>query len=425
VSNAPLRLGVLGLGRAFTLMLPTFRRDPRLKLVAAFDPREAATAAFAREFGGSACANAEAVCADPQVEWVYVATPHQLHVEHVQLAAAHGKHVLVEKPMAIALDDCTRMIEACKRAGTQLVVGHSHSFNAPVLQARRMIASGRFGAVRMIHALNFTDFLYRPRRPEELDTAQGGGVVFSQAAHQVDIVRLLGGGFVQTVYARTGAWDTARPTEGAYSALLTFHSGAFASLSYSGYGFYDSDALMGGVGEMGRPKAAGAHQQTRRKLATAASEAEEARLKAERNFGGADYVPELGEAPSSFQHFGPVLVCCDAADLRLTMRRASGWRRCRCRRCRVPKWSTSCGPWGARGVRRCTTARGRAPRWRCAWPSSNRPAGTAISCCGTSSSCRAMRRKCPIPRPIPRPLPRLLNDCGTGVNPFPTTAWRI
>ena len=46
----------------------------------------------------------------------------------------------------------------------------------------------------MITALNFTDFLYRPRRPEELDTASGGGVLFSQAAHQVDIVRLLGGG---------------------------------------------------------------------------------------------------------------------------------------------------------------------------------------------------------------------------------------
>ncbi len=48
----------------------------------------------------------------------------------------------------------------------------------------------------MINALNYTDFLYRPRRPEELDTAQGGGAMFSQAAHQVDIVRLLGGGRV-------------------------------------------------------------------------------------------------------------------------------------------------------------------------------------------------------------------------------------
>ena len=59
----------------------------------------------------------------------------------------------------------------------------------------------------MITALNYTDFLYRPRRPEELDTAQGGGAVFNQAAHQVDIVRLLGGGRVKSVRAATGAWD--------------------------------------------------------------------------------------------------------------------------------------------------------------------------------------------------------------------------
>nr|WP_255520216.1 Gfo/Idh/MocA family oxidoreductase [Ramlibacter aurantiacus] len=315
-----MRLGVLGLGRAFTLMLPTFRRDPRVRLVAAFDPRESATQAFGREFGGRACETAEAVCADPAVEWVYVATPHQMHVEHVQLAARHGKHVIVEKPMALAIPDCTHMIDACRAAGTHLVVGHSHSFNTPVLHARRLIDSGRFGAVRAIHALNFTDFLYRPRRPEELDTAQGGGVVFSQAAHQVEVVRLLGGGLVHSVCARTGRWDPARPTEGAYSALLTFRSGAFASLTYNGYGYYDSDAQMDGVGEMGKPKAPGTHQQTRRKLAAATDEAEEARLKAERNFGGSAYVPDDGAAPDAFQHFGPVLVSCDGGDLRLTPR---------------------------------------------------------------------------------------------------------
>src|SRR6185503_3743550 len=106
--------------------------------------------------------------------------------------------------------------------GVHLVVGHSHSFDTPILRTRGLIASGAYGAVRMIHAMNYTDFLRRPRRPEELDTAQGGGAVFNQAAHQVDIVRLLGSGRAKTVRAATGAWDRTRPTEGAYSALLTF-----------------------------------------------------------------------------------------------------------------------------------------------------------------------------------------------------------
>ena len=316
--STPIRLGVLGLGRAFTLMLPTLGRDPRVQLVAAHDPRAAAGAAFAQDFGGTAHASAQALCADPAVEWVYVATPHQLHAEHVALAAAHGKHVLVEKPMALGLADCTRMMDACAQAGTQLVVGHSHSFNAPVRLARRLIASGRYGAVRMVHAMNFTDFLYRPRRPEELDTAQGGGVVFSQAAHQVDVVRLLAGGLARSVFARTGAWDPARPTEGAYTALLDFEGGAVANLTYSGYAFYDSDALMDGVGEMGRPKVPGTHQATRQAQARTQDEAAEAARKAQRNYGGSAYQPDRSGPPEAFQHFGPVLVCCDGADLRLT-----------------------------------------------------------------------------------------------------------
>lgn len=318
---APLRLGVLGLGRAFTLMVPTFAQDARVRLVAAFDPREGARAAFAATFGGRPHASAEAVCADPAVEWVYVATPHQMHADHVALAARHGKHVLVEKPMALTLDDCTRMIEACARAGTQLVVGHSHSFDAPVRRARRLVDSGEFGAVRMVHAMQYTDFLYRPRRPEELDTAQGGGVAFSQAAHQVDVVRLLAGGVVEQVRAYTGRWDPQRPTEGAYSALLGFAGGAFASLTYSGYGHYDTDALMDGVGELGGPKAPEAHTRTRARLQAVqaeAGEAAEAALKAERNFGGRLYEPAPPGAPAACQHFGPVIVSCERGDLRLT-----------------------------------------------------------------------------------------------------------
>ena len=104
----------------------------------------------------------------------------------------------------------------------------------------------------MINAINYTDYLYRPRRPEELDTALGGGAIFNQGSHQVDIVRLIGGGRIESVRAAAGAWDKARPTEGAYAALLTFANGAFASLTYSGYGNFDSDEFQGWIGEMGR-----------------------------------------------------------------------------------------------------------------------------------------------------------------------------
>src|SRR5205085_1464416 len=79
------------------------------------------------------------------------------------------------------------------------VVAHSHSFNAHIALARQLIAAGKYGRLRMTTALNFTDFLYRPRRPEELDTTRGGGAVYNQTAHHIDTVRLLGGGRLRSV----------------------------------------------------------------------------------------------------------------------------------------------------------------------------------------------------------------------------------
>ncbi|TMJ02237.1 MAG: Gfo/Idh/MocA family oxidoreductase [Alphaproteobacteria bacterium] len=305
-----LRIGVAGLGRAFTVMLPTFVRDSRVVLVAAADPRAEARTRFAKDFSAQIYATVEELCADPAVEIVYVATPHQHHARHAALAAQHGKHLLVEKPMALTLNDCAAMIEAAKLADVQLIVGHSHSFDAPILRTRELIARGDYGAVRMMAAFNYTDFLYRPRRPEELDTAQGGGAVFNQAAHQVDIVRLLGGGLVKTVRAATGAWDAARPTEGAYAALLTFENGAFASLTYGGYGHFDSDEFAGWIGEMGQAK-----RPYVRKPQHFANAAEETAFKNARNYGGAAYQPPA-EEQLSHQHFGTVIVSCERAELR-------------------------------------------------------------------------------------------------------------
>ena len=308
-----LKLGVGGLGRAFVLMLPTFRGHPAVELVAAADPRPESLAQFVNDFGGKPYVDFERMCDDPDVEAVYIATPHQCHAQHVVAAAARGKHVMVEKPVAITLAECATMIEAAKRAGTQLLVGHSHSFDAPYLRAHALIASGAYGAARMVHAMNYTDFIYRPRRPEELDTAQGGGVVFSQGAHQVDVVRLLGGGRVAKVRARTGNWDPARNTEGAYSAILDFEGGPFASLSYNGYAHFDSDELFGWIGELGEQRSPLGYGQWRAALRDIGSAADEAELKRKRTYGEA---APTEAAVVGHNHFGSVIASCDRADLR-------------------------------------------------------------------------------------------------------------
>ena len=302
-------IGVAGLGRAFSLMAPTFSADKRVSLVAAADPRAEARKQFTTEFGGRACATIEELCADSSVEVVYIATPHQLHAEHARLAFGAGKHALVEKPMALTLEECRAMNDASRAAGKHLIVGHSHSFDAPIARTRELIASGKYGRLRMITALNFTDFLYRPRRPEELDTARGGGAIYNQAAHHVDIVRLLGGGRLRSVRAQTGAWDAARRTEGAYSALLTFEDGAFATITYSGYAHFDSDEFTGWIGEGGQKKDPNAYGAARKAL-----QGDEMELKNARNYGGAQYAgPRTGLA---HQHFGVLVASCERADLR-------------------------------------------------------------------------------------------------------------
>jgi phthalate 4,5-cis-dihydrodiol dehydrogenase len=316
MTERTLRIGVAGLGRAFVLMRPALAHHPNVQLVAAADPREEARARFSAEFHGRSFESVEALCADRDVDAVYIATPHQFHAQNAITAAQHGKHVLVEKPMALNLDECHAMIEAARQAGVQLVVGHSHSFDAPIARTRELITGGIFGDLRMITAVQFTDFLYRPRRAEELASAAGGGVVLNQAPHHIDIARLLGGGMVKRVRALTGAWDAQRPVEGAYSALLSFEGGAFASLTYSGYAHFDSDELAGWIAESGFSKDPDAYGSARALLQHAGTREEEHALKAARNYGGSES-PELHDAGSRVhQHFGLVIASCDRADLR-------------------------------------------------------------------------------------------------------------
>ena len=132
MTDRVLRIGVLGLSRGLVLMRPTFLADPRCRLVAAADPRPEARAAFEAEFAARSYETAEALCEDPEVGVVYIASPHQHHAAQAILAARHGKHVLVEKPMALGLADCAAMQAAARKAGVHLIVGPSHSYDAPV-----------------------------------------------------------------------------------------------------------------------------------------------------------------------------------------------------------------------------------------------------------------------------------------------------
>lgn len=307
-------IGVVGLGRGFTLTLPALRSMAGAQLRAAFDVRPEARASFTSDLGGRTYDSLEGLLEDPEVDALYLASPHELHAMQAIAAARAGKHVLVEKPMALSLEDGRAMVDAARLAGVALLVGPSHGFDAPVQRVADLISSGALGAVRFITTFNFTDFMYRPRRPEELDPKRGGGVVYSQAAHQFDVVRRIIGQPVIEITAITSTLEQTRP-HGAYTALVRFADGIVASLTYSGYAHYDSDELMDWVSELGRDKDPTKYGQARKALAGLTAQ-EELAAKQARTYGSV--AGSTAETPPSHnEHFGFLLVSCDRADLKV------------------------------------------------------------------------------------------------------------
>ena len=114
-------------------------------------------------------------CEDKDVEAVWISTPNRFHAEHTITAARNGKHVLIEKPMAISLKETEQMVEECAKAGVKLVCAHTASFGLPYRVMRKVIQSGELGELKAITLLAYTDWMLRPRTPDELDFAQGGG----------------------------------------------------------------------------------------------------------------------------------------------------------------------------------------------------------------------------------------------------------
>ncbi len=127
------------------------------------------------------------------------------------MAAHYRKHMIVEKPLAMSIDDCTAMVEAAQAAGVQLMAGHTHSFDAPVRAMAELVRSGDLGELLMVNTWNFNDFNRRPWPTSELRSTSGP--VLNQGPHQVDIVRQIVGGVARTVRAST-IWDDVRKCVG-------------------------------------------------------------------------------------------------------------------------------------------------------------------------------------------------------------------
>ena len=241
----PLKLGVIGIGVGAAEMLPPMERAPYIDLFAGADVNPDVRERFqARYETARVYDTAEALVADPDVEAVWISTPNRFHAPMTVLAANHGKHVVVEKPMALDIREAEEMVEACDRNGVKLVAGHTQSFMPHVRLMRQIVASGEMGQLGAVNAIAYTDWVIRPRTADELDPEQGGGLVYRQTPHQIDTIRLIAGGKARSVRGAYGQWMKYRPIPGYYAVFLDFENGSTGVAIHNGYGYFVASELV-------------------------------------------------------------------------------------------------------------------------------------------------------------------------------------
>jgi phthalate 4,5-cis-dihydrodiol dehydrogenase len=314
-NDIKLRIGIQGLGIAGASMIPAILKHPNVELAAAATRNEKRLKKFAQDYQAETFQSIKELCQSRNVDAVYIATPTELHTEHVLIAAEHKKHIIVEKPLSVTLEEADTMIDAAERNGVQLIVGHSHSFEPPIQKMRRIVNSGELGQVKMINNWYFNDWIYRPRTPEELRTELGGGVTFRQGAHQFDIIRLIGGGMVRSVRASTGIWDANRSTEGSHTVFLDFENGTTATAVYNGYDHFHSTELTFGIAEGGPVISSGDYAKSRRTLKQAHNPEDEIELKKAAGFGGSR-AKKYQKPDQHHPFFGLTIVSCEKGDIR-------------------------------------------------------------------------------------------------------------
>jgi predicted dehydrogenase len=192
--TAPVRAAMIGTG-AWAKVLAMSARGSRLQIVNCFSPNAERRAAFAQSLAIPAVDTLDRLWNDASIEAVVIAAPNQLHRELAEAAAAHGKHVFVEKPIAHTLEDGVAMAELERTHGITLVVGHCARMLAGNRAIAQAIADGGLGRVAHIEA-NFSNARGLKLTPDDwrwYDAKAPGGPLSQIAIHQFDTLRALGG----------------------------------------------------------------------------------------------------------------------------------------------------------------------------------------------------------------------------------------
>jgi 1,5-anhydro-D-fructose reductase (1,5-anhydro-D-mannitol-forming) len=214
-------------------MLPALRGCPEVRLGAVMVRDQARAAAIAAVFGAQrAYSRVEDLLADPEIEAVYIATPPNVHRAHVEAAAAAGKHILLEKPLAIEERDGEAMIAAAARAGVQFAVCFPLRHTATVRTLAQWMRDGTLGEMVYLRAQMAKRYALEAGDWRADRVQAGGGVIMDLGSHLLDLAVALGGPLrrVQATMS-TRLWPI--DVEDTALLLLDFESGAAGSVELS------------------------------------------------------------------------------------------------------------------------------------------------------------------------------------------------
>ncbi len=234
-----LSVGIIGAGGIARSHIRAIEENDNIQLAAVMDVDGTRAEAVAAEYEVRAYTNMEALLEDPEVEAVHVCTPHKFHTEAVVKAAEAGKHVIVEKPMALTLAECDQMVDACEQAGKILMVGQVMRYYPVNRLIKRMIADGEIGEVGHLMRRRYSYF--NPTGPDShyrhwyLDLEVGGiCVLYCFGPHEYDILHWYLNSPVTEVYARgTESTELYRGQKDTYTAVMTHANGSVSVLSQS------------------------------------------------------------------------------------------------------------------------------------------------------------------------------------------------
>jgi UDP-N-acetyl-2-amino-2-deoxyglucuronate dehydrogenase len=250
--------GLIGCGRVAPRHAQSISELPQARLVAVADVIEGRAQRFAHDYGAQAYTDFRRLLDRPDVDMVSICTPSGLHAEMAIAAMQAGKHVVIEKPMALSLEDADRIIAAAALTGVKLCVVLQNRYNPPMQDLRRVVDEGRLG--RLILG-NATVRWYRPQEYYEDGWhgtwAMDGGALMNQSIHHIDALQWLMGD-VQSVFAYTATLAHRMEAEDTGVAVLRFANGAVGSVEGSTVTYPEN--LEGSValfGECGSVKVGG------------------------------------------------------------------------------------------------------------------------------------------------------------------------